>query len=88
MPDIAKTPLKKAAAKKTPKLKPLRLQGAGIQLGADRLAEVIYITIPSKILNDQLRARSIGIPKEKMEAAKRLAAWCVRDGARFDLFLA
>ena len=81
-------PAKKAAAKKAPKLKPLRLQGQGIQLGADRLAEVIYIMIPCKVLNDQLRARSIGIPKDKMEAAKRLAAWCVREGARFDLFIA
>lgn len=79
---------KKAAAKKAPKLKPLRLLGEGIQLGADRLAEVIYISIPAKVLNDHLRARSIGIPKDKTEAAKRLAAWCVRDGARFDLFLA
>ena len=84
---MATTPAKKAA-KKAPKLKPLRLQGPGIQLGSDRLAEVIYITIPSKVLNDHLRARSIGIPKDKIEAAKRLAAWCVRDGARFDLFLA
>ena len=75
-------------AKKSPKLKPLRLQGAGIQLGADRLAEVIYISVPTKALNEQLRARQIGIPKTKAEAAKRLAAWCVRDGARFDLFLA
>jgi hypothetical protein len=78
----------KCPAKKAAKLKPLRLQGAGIQLGSDRLAEVIFITIPAKVLNDHLRARSIGIPKSKTEAAKRLAAWCVREGARFDLFLA
>lgn len=83
-----KTATKTAPAKKAPKLKPLRLQGAGIQLGADRLAEVIYITIPAKVVNDHLRARQIGIPKDKTEAARRLAAWCVRDGARFDLFLA
>lgn len=80
----------KTAAKKAParKLKPLRLQGAGIQLGADRLAEVIFIGIPAKDLNNLLREREIGIPKNKADAAKRLAAWAVREGSRFDLFLA
>lgn len=80
----------KTAAKKAParKLKPLRLQGATIQLGADRLAEVIFTTIPAKDLNNLLRDRGIGIPKNKADAAKRLATWATREGARFDLYLA
>jgi hypothetical protein len=78
----------KKAAKKAPKLKPLRLQGQGIQLGGDRLAELFFITYPAKALNDLLRQRQLGIPKEKAEAARRLATWATRESARFDLFLA
>jgi len=82
------TKVAKPAKKAARKLKPLRLQGAAIQLGPDRLAEVIYITIPAKDLNNLLRDRQIGIPKDKAEAARRLAAWCVDPNRRFDLFLA
>lgn len=78
----------KKAAKKTAKLKPLRIQGAGIQLGRDRLAELFFITYTCDQINDLLRARSIGIPKAKMEASKRLAEWAVRPESRFDLHIA
>ena len=74
-------------AKKAPRLKPIRLQGPTIQLGANRLAELFYITYSTKALNDLLRARQIGIPKTKRDSAIRLATWATREGARFDLHL-
>lgn len=83
---MATTPAKKAA-KKSPKLKPLRFQGPTIQLGAHRLAELFYINYPTKDLNELLRARQIGIPKTKRDAALRLGEWAAREGARFDLHL-
>ncbi len=82
MPTI-KNPAKKTARKP----KPLRLQGVGIQLGKDKLAELFYITFTAKQLADLLRDRGLSIPAMKNEAAARLAAWAVREEARFDLFL-
>lgn len=81
------TPAKKAAAKKAATRKPVRFQGASLQLGADKLAELLFIAFTARQLSDHLRDRGLLIPKDKAEAARRLAAWATQPSSRFDLQL-
>lgn len=84
MKDTA-TPAKKAPATKKPPV--LRFQGASLQLGRDKLAELLFIAFTSKQLGEHLRQRGLKIPQDKRVAAHRLAEWATQSTGRFDLHL-
>jgi len=86
---VKKTAPKKAAATQRPpaKPKPVRLQGATLQLGPDKLAELLFIAFTAKQLADLLRGQSLLIPKDKAVMARRLADHLSDSQRRFDLVL-
>lgn len=78
-------PTKKAAASRKPAV--LRFQGASLQLGRGKLAELLFVAFTAKQLGEHLRQRGLKIPQDKRAAAERLAEWATQDTGRFDLHL-
>ena len=87
----AKTkPASKTATKKPAKpALPVPIIIGGFTAGAIgyRSAEQFIAALPTSVLKEHLRARSLGIPKDKQDMVSRLAQWAVRPGSTFTLSL-
>lgn len=82
-----KTKPTKTAAKKAPKLTPIIIGGFTAGAIGYRSAEQLIGALPMTVLKELLRARSLGIPKDKQDMVSRLAQWAVRPDATFTLSL-
>lgn len=82
-----KTKPTKPAAKKAPKLAPIIIGGFTAGAIGYLSAEQLIAALPMTVLKELLRARSLGIPKDKQDMVSRLAQWAVRPGATFTLEL-
>lgn len=77
----------KPAAKKAPKLAPIIIGGlTGKAFHFGTLSGLID-ALPAAVLKEQLRARSLAIPKDKATMVARLANWAGRPEATFTLEL-
>jgi hypothetical protein len=78
--------MKTTATKKPAKLAPITIQGRPVDL-AYRSTFTHLLGLPTSKLKELLRERAVPIPKTKNEMARRLAAWCHREGGTFTLEL-
>lgn len=77
----------KPAAKKAPKLAPIIVTSAAIDLLSYSVLHALLSSRSTKQLKEDLRARGLGIPKTKEEMIDRLSVWAKREGATFTLEL-
>lgn len=73
----------KKTAKKTAEPKPITISGFTDAAIGYRKAEQIIAALPMTTLKELLRARSLGIPKDKQDMVSRLALWSVSPGSTF-----
>lgn len=77
----------KKTTKKPAKLAPIIIISETAGAIGYRSAEQLIAALPTAVLKEQLRARSLPIPKDKATMVARLAQWAVRPEATFTLEL-
>lgn len=77
----------KKTTKKPAKLAPIIATGFTAGAIGYRSAEQLIAALPTAVLKEQLRARSLPIPKDKATMVGRLAQWAVRPEATFIISL-
>jgi hypothetical protein len=82
-----KTKPTKTAAKKTPKLTPIILTETTADILSWTSLAALLSQRSTSELKEDLRARSLSIPKTKEEMIDRLSVWARRNGGAFYLEL-
>jgi hypothetical protein len=82
-----KTKPAKTATKKPAKLAPIVVTSAEPNLLAWTVLHALLSARSTRQLKEDLRARSLPIPKTKDEMVDRLSVWARRDGGTFTLTL-
>lgn len=77
----------KPAAKKAPKIAPIVLTSNAPHLLAWTVLDALLSSRSTRQLTEDLRARSLPIPKTKAEMIDRLSVWAKRDGGTFTIEL-